>query len=373
LAIIIVWSVVVFVVVDVTHAFSTSTSTALHPVDRPPCFYRTTNHLQNRWQQRIELADLQIGQQLNVTTIISEKLDGITGPKIWVDCGVGRYKPHNNNKKQCSSSSSNSGYWKIQTAMLRLSNRGSGKKQVSVARKKVARLRQKTYFPVYVSRIRLAQDQFEVVLDPNDALLISPPHQLLSTSSLRPGQEITGTIVRTEPYGAIVSVDGYNRPGLLHIQRVAELYQKFIPPNRQGWETAGLEPNTKVRLQVLSNEKKGRLFLDFTNDVKQSAAKNTIDKVGGGVPPPTANTQTPIDEKELPIITTIAATTTTTSSFSSAPVSWAQERKSLQISQQQKNDEQDENDENDEEYEEEDWDEYDEDRDIEDALGLGTY
>ena len=101
----------------------------------------------------------------------------------------------------------------------------------------------------------------------------------------------------------------------------------------------GKERGAKIRVAVLSNEKK-RLFLDFTNDVKSEAKKDEFQNVK--------------EDKISAVDTESTAGTSEISEDDAA--SWAAYA---------------------EDYEEdyvEDEDSYeDEDRDIEDALGIGFY
>jgi predicted RNA-binding protein with RPS1 domain len=77
---------------------------------------------------------------------------------------------------------------------------------------------------------------------------------LTPASLLQPKQELVGTVTRIVPYGVFVDV-GANRRGLLHIQKVADLYGHYID-KEQGLEEAGLERGARIRVAVLSNEKK---------------------------------------------------------------------------------------------------------------------
>ncbi len=89
--------------------------------------------------------------------------------------------------------------------------------------------------------------------------------------SMKPGQEVVGTVKKLVPYGALVDI-GANRLGLLHIKKVADLYGGYIDKEK-GLKEAGLELGTKIKAQIESNEKK-RLFLDFTTEVKEEAEKD---------------------------------------------------------------------------------------------------
>ena len=232
--------------------------------------------------------------------------------------------------------------------MLRMGHRNT---KESVARKKATKLRAKTHgFPVYVSRIRLAQDQFEVVLQPEQVPSSETTVPLQSSSTLRAGDEVRGTVVRVEPYGCLVALDGYNRPGLLHIQRVADLYGRYID-RVTGLEEAGLERQSRVRLQVVSNERK-RLFLDFTDDVKQEAAAEA--------------------EQKAKDVAKSTASSTTVSTAVSSEMS-AQELAEWEAHYSNEGGDDEEEEDEDEDEDDGSYDDYDEERDIEDALGLGTY
>jgi predicted RNA-binding protein with RPS1 domain len=261
-----------------------------------------------------------VGQALEGAVVVQEKLDGKTGPKVWVDCGVGLYKKND---------------WMIQTAMLRLGNT-----KASVAAKKAARLRNKKHFPVYVSRIRLENDQLEVTLEPE---LIPKKSQspLIRLKDLQVGQELSGIIQRVEDYGLLINV-GANRSGLLHIRRVGDLYQKFVN-QADGLKKVGLHKGVQVDVQVISCEKK-RLFLDFSKSLKQEAERKY--KVVAEDDPYT-------EEAAL----------------------FAEQRQQQQHQQNTASPalmDEDEEDDYDEEEDDED-DDYDEDREIEDAMGLGRY
>jgi predicted RNA-binding protein with RPS1 domain len=312
---------------------------------RPPCYYRTPN---NRWRQRLELADLSVGQELQ-GVVVQEKLFGArTGPKIWLDVGVGRFK-----KDQ----------WRICTAMMRL-----GYAKESVAKKKVAKLRAKpTGFPVYVSRIRLDQDQLEVVQSADDLAQYTRQEALKSISSLSAGDEVTGTVTRIEDFGVFVAIDGYNRAGLLHIRRVADLYGTFID-KKKGLVEAGLERRARVKLQVAEAVDKRRLFLDFTNDVKAEAAEEQRQKM---------------EQEEAAREEIRARLREQRQAKSSSQSESSQLDVEVGGAPRVESFEPDKDDINgvvtdgatyeEEDDEEENYDSYDEQRDIEDALGLGTY
>ena len=169
---------------------------------------------------------------------------------VFLDCGIGR------RDKQ--------GKWQIVTGMLRLG--GKGMKE-SVINKKATKLRKKALgISVFVSKIYEMSARIEVVTD-EELIQQEPP--IVSVSSLKKNQEVVGTVVRLENFGAIVNV-GANRCGLLHIQRVADLYGRYIDKVK-GLQDAGLEVGARIRVQVAELDKR-RLFLDFTADVRKEAA-----------------------------------------------------------------------------------------------------
>jgi len=310
----------------------------------PLCLYKNAS-TRNQWRPRIELSKLRVGQELKAV-VVQEKIKGaVTGPKVWVDAGVGRYR---DNKKN----------WKIVNGMLRLGHRNT---KESVARKKATKLRnQSAGFSVFVSHLRLEQDQFEVVLQREQLLLDADEQQqqqpLQSSSKLQPGTEVKGTVVRVEPYGCIVDLDGYNRPGLLHIQRVADLYGTYID-KAAGLEEYGLERKSRVKLCVLSNEKK-RLFLDFTSDVKQEAENERIEE----------------EKRQQQRGVVVVSSPTTSASDDSSGSASSEQMSAEELARWNAYYDEDsgEGDVEDDE-EEEEYDGYDEERDIEDALGLGSY
>ena len=150
------------------------------------------------------------------------------------------------------------------SGMLRLSKKGV-KMKLSVAKKKYVKLQ---YKPVdlYVSKIRLDHGTLEV----SSTLPTNQENEsiLISASKLKPGDELIGSVVDVRPYGCIVHV-GANRKGLLHIQKMADLFGRFIA-KEQGIIDAGLEKGARIRVSVHSNARK-RLLLDFPADVKESA------------------------------------------------------------------------------------------------------
>lgn len=212
-----------------------------------PCSYKD---IDGKWRQRVLWDDLQIGQKLN-GFVCSKLLDGKTGPKLFFECGLGRLDGKGN--------------WQMVSGMLRL---GSKYTKPSVIRKKATKLAGKS-IDLYVHRIFKDDCRLEVKLVEDgvkpDLSADNMRQKLLPISSLKVGQEFTGTIVQVRPYGCIVDV-GANRHGLLHIQRVADLYQEYIDKEK-GLEDAGLEKGFQIKLIVLSNEKK-RLSLDFTKETK---------------------------------------------------------------------------------------------------------
>ena len=75
-------------------------------------------------------------------------------------------------------------------------------------------------------------------------------------------------MIRVEPYGVLLDV-GANRDGLLHIQQVSQFFQRYIDKEEGLKREAGLERGARGVLQVLSNNNKKRLLLDFTKEAKR--------------------------------------------------------------------------------------------------------
>jgi hypothetical protein len=145
--------------------------------------------------------------------------------------------------------------------------------------------------------------------------------------------------------------------GLLHIQKVADLYGHYIDKEK-GLVAAGLERGARVRLKVASNDRQ-RLSLDFTKDVKDDAARSG-EEATHQVP---ARNTTP----QGPARSTKVAPINSSERKVSLEAQTAASRIAFKAEQVDDDVEEDDDDDDDE------YDDYDEDRDIEDALGLGTY
>lgn len=265
-----------------------------------------------------------MGQQLS-GHIVGELLEARTGPKLFFECGVG--------------STNSKGEWRMVNGMLRLD-----RSKLSVAKKRAARIRKKDRVDLYVSRIQAECGRLEVCADLENVKKYKSQGKV-SVSSLKPGQEVIGEVVKLHPYGVMVNV-GANRLGLLHIQKVADLYDRYIH-KEQGLEKFGLERGARIKLVVSSNEKK-RLALDFTDSVKEEAAEERAAE---------ESKQSQAESSGMSV---------------EELASWG-EFASKEPESKKEVVEADEDDEDDDDEDDEDYDDYDEQRDIEDQLGLGGY
>lgn len=144
-------------------------------------------------------------------------------PKVFFECGVGRV-----NSK---------GKWQMVSGMLRVSKNYSKPK---IVKKKVKRLSNQE-IELYVHIIRLNEGKLEVCTSIEELereMEKRESKNIISVSSLKENQEVVGTVVDVRPYGVMVDV-GANRKGLLHIQKVADLYKKYID-KESGLIEAGL-------------------------------------------------------------------------------------------------------------------------------------
>jgi predicted RNA-binding protein with RPS1 domain len=320
--------------------------------EQKPCYWRLPT---GAWEQRLQVEDLQVGQKL-LGVLFQELLDGKTGPKVWLDCGVGRIDPK--------------GDWQIVTGMHRLRDR-----KESVVTKKVVRLRKKRFegVDVWVSRIYPDNCKFEVVT--REEQVPTEGKVTVSVTSFKANQELVGTVKRVESYGVFVDV-GANRDGLLHIQKVADLFGTFID-KEEGLIESGLEKGAKIRVTVFSNEKK-RLFLDFPEDVKADAVKERAEIAEANLKAkyrPARETGKPaapkvLSEEEAASWAAFAtADPEPAASASSSVGSELSEEEAAAWAAYGSGDVDDEED-DDEDYDDDDD---DEDRDIEDAFGIGNY
>eukprot|EP00980_Cylindrotheca_fusiformis_P002929 scaffold681_cov130-Cylindrotheca_fusiformis.AAC.5 len=309
-------------VVAALRAVDGVSDTLVAPTLEKPCFWKTRAS-GSKWQERIHIRDLAVGQKLS-GYVVEDLLEGSTGPKVFFECGVGR--------------TTRNGNWDIVNGMLRLE-----RSKLPVAKKRAARLRKKAEVELFVSRIYLDCGRFEVVRTPEEAEKYKNSSPKRSISSFLVGDEVIGRIVELLPYGAMVDI-GANRLGLLHIQRVADLYQKYIDKEK-GLVRAGLERGARVRLTVASNSKR-RLSLDFTEEVKKDAERTHQSSISTAID---SISQNDIEAKQN----------------GDWPTHFAEEKP---LSSEDTG----EGDSEDSSLEEDEGD-YDEDTDIEDAFGLGFY
>ena len=340
------------------------------------------------WEQRTNINDLQVGQ--NMTGIVfQELLNGKTGPKgtisrtqssspmttndatgdtamprwseiplftyplflVFIDCGIGRID--------------SKGKWQIVTGMLRLG--GTGMKE-SVIQKKVAKLKKKTAgVQVFVRKIYYMSSRVEVVTD--ETALSTPIDVKMSVGALKKNQEIVGTVVRLENFGAIVDV-GANRHGLLHIQKVANLYGRYIDKVK-GLEDAGLERGARIRLEVAELDKR-RLFLDFTSDVRKDAANEQQRKAEVDQQQKEARMKA-LADRQSGLVSDIVEVQNTVQIDKQPTFAISNDEAAAWAAYSGSDDDVDNSQEVDDDEEYYDDDEDDEDSAIEDALGLGSW
>jgi predicted RNA-binding protein with RPS1 domain len=282
-----------------------------------------------RWQERVHLNELHLGQEL-YGHVVSDLLEGKTGPKLFFDCGVGRVGQDGN--------------WYMVNGMLRLPRTG----KASVTRKRAAKFRARDRVPLYVSRIQKGCGRLEVCLTPEEVEPYQQQPRKVPVTSLQPNQIVEGTILKLHPYGATVDV-GANRRGLLHIRKVAALYDRYIDKEK-GLIEAGIEKGARVRLMVESVEQR-RLFLDFTPDVKEAAAEELAKENKKKQPQVPAAVQEDLDEW----------------------AEYANEQAHVPVPQARDDNTATEDDDLSDDDDDEEYDDYDEESEIEEALGLDTY
>ena len=144
---------------------------------------------------------------------------------VFFECGVGRID--------------HKGKWQMVSGMLRVAKNYSKPK---VVKKKIKRYTGKEV-ELYVRKIRLDEGRLEVctsleLLEEEIRTEQATAVGHLSLSQLRAGDEVVGTVVDVRSYGVMVDI-GANRNGLLHIQKVADLYMRYIK-KEEGLIKAGL-------------------------------------------------------------------------------------------------------------------------------------
>jgi predicted RNA-binding protein with RPS1 domain len=288
------------------------------------CYYR---RIDGSWKPRKELSRLFIGERLFATRLPScDFLEGKTGPKVFLECGVGKKSKGNK--------------WNIVNGMLRIPTGKKGMKP-SVIRKKVNKIPSDTLIEVFVSRIGLEHGSFEVCLSREDALS-SCKEKKVPASGLIPGAQLTGVVNKIVPYGIFVDV-GANRKGLLHISKVAKAQNRYIN-KEEGLKSAGLTRGSRVKVVVLSNEKKC-LELDLYVAVKEPYPEESSD-----------NTSIDLNESEEALAWEAYNNESNDDISGEEADMWAAYAAYENAVE-----------------EEDDDDYYDEDEEIEDALGIGHY
>lgn len=122
----------------------------------------------------------------------------------------------------------------------------------------------------------------KVSLNKNDALEEGQRSRPFSASTLTPGQELSGYVKDVHPYGVFIDV-GANRKGLLHITKVAQHYNSYID-KEDGLKKFGLKPGASVDVVVVRNDRK-RLEFGFPSTV--DIETNDLDV--------SSDTQAPVD------------------------------------------------------------------------------
>lgn len=362
----------------------------------PICLYRNSA-TDNWWRERVELKDLTIGQELQ-GVMVQRHLEGTTGPKVYVDCGVGRRSSRSDDDGDGGGQQQLQ--WHIVHGMLRLPK----EHKFSVTQKRAARLAKKASIPVYVTRIFVASGRLEVSLTPpalSDHDNAQRPMSLQSTASLQPGDEIIGVPTAFRDYGILMKLlPNYNRHGLLHISKVAEacgLYVKQAAGLRRFASNFNDVDDGNIPLVVLANNKRRGIELDLSPALKQAlieereslraSQKNaTADRrtgTGSSAEAASSDDTSPTTTVEATISkssTNTKPTTTTTSTRASIDISayaeyyaeYGNQGGSANINvdreQEDEGEEYDDDEDDDDRYAA-----YDELDDIEDALGLGTY
>ena len=224
------------------------------------CYYK---RIDGPWKPRKELSSIAIGERLFATRLLpkTDLLDGKTGPKVFLECGVGR-----KNEK---------GKWNIVNGMARIGRRGMKK---SVVRKKMMKnCPPDTLIEVYVSKISPEEGRLEVCFSREEALEKGSLEPKIPASSLKAGEELMGTVHRVMPYGVFVDINA-NRNGLIHISKVAKRQNAYIA-KEDGLKSLGLVRGSPVSVIVLSNERK-RLELDFSPEIDEESPVGNGQDVG---------------------------------------------------------------------------------------------
>lgn len=194
--------------------------------------------------------------------------------------------------------------------------------------------------------------QYIVCQKKSEALEISKRPSLVSASTFTTGQELSGYVRDIHPYGVFVDV-GANRKGLLHISTIANHYERYID-KEEGFRKIGLMPGAKIDVVVLKNEKK-RLELCYPpNNVESD---NEEEVVSSFVEAKATPDPYDISEDEA------AAWAAYGSSYDSDQYDLSEEEAAMWAAYSTPYSQNDDDED----------DEPDEDREIEDALGIGSW